>query len=900
MTPPELIVGLPDAADPVEVGAKAANLARLMALSAPVPPGFVVTGAAWRLFVGQTALQPRIDALRADPAASSPEGLQAAAARIAALFRDEHLPRAVGDGLDRAWEDLSSRPAIVRSSAVGEDSDAASFAGQLDSIPGVGDARALRVALKAVWASQWSARALAYQEARRTRLRGMGVIVQRQVAAVLSGVLFTRAPRSDSHMLLEYCCGTGEALVSGMINPGRVRIARSTLRFVREAAPERGTPHATPFLTDVQVASIARLGLQIEGAFGVPQDIEWALDDRGRVWIVQARPITARARPITLPRAAHATGGVLWSNANVNENFPGPICPLLYSIASAGYYHYFRNLGRAFGISRERLAAMEQPLRHIIGVHGGRMYYNLTSIHAVLRSAPFGDLLAASFDDFVGAGDTPAIPAAAPFAEAARGRLSQAAEVAVIAAKTAWQYLFLTRRVERFERTVSAFADRTHPQGLSGRSASDLLADLRGFMEIRCSRWNDAALADAGSMVCYGVLKRLLARGLPEGDGDAVHNTLLKALPDLVSGIPPLKLWDLSRRIRADADLNRLFATGTAAGILDALASDSRFADFNAALRRYLDEWGFRCSAELMLTVPSFQEQPAPVIDLLTSYAALDAPSPADQLKRQRAERLAETARVLRVLRSRRLTRRLPGLSMSPIVRIVLRWTQRSIQLRERARLKQALLYSRLRRIALALGERLSEGGRLDRPDDVFFLTFDEIDALACGHAMFPDHVRPLVALRRQAHDTLCDLRPPDAMWLASGEYLPHVPGSRQRESVASAPPASLAGVGACGGSSTGRAAILTDVTQSHRIARGDVLVTSQTDPGWGPIFPLIAGLVVERGGMLSHGAIIAREFGIPSVVGVRDATRLIPDGCRITVDGDRGLVHLAAERPTC
>ena len=146
------------------------------------------------------------------------------------------------------------------------------------------------------------------------------------------------------------------------------------------------------------------------GSFDRPQDIEWTIDADGRLWIVQARPITTAAErrpgPLRERRLSGAELHVQWSNANVNENFPEPISPLLYSIASAGYYHYFRNLGLSFGISRRRLAAMEQPLRQIIGVHGARMYYNLTNIHAVLRTAPFGERLAASFNQFVGADDT--------------------------------------------------------------------------------------------------------------------------------------------------------------------------------------------------------------------------------------------------------------------------------------------------------------------------------------------------------------------------------------------------------------------------------------------------------------------------------------------------------------
>ncbi len=169
-----------------------------------------------------------------------------------------------------------------------------------------------------------------------------------------------------------------------------------------------------PALLTGLLPDLARRALDIERAFGRPQDIEWTMDVDGRLWIVQSRPITVTgARRAAASPAAQAPDSttsprrtIYWSNANVNENFPQPITPLLYSIARRGYYHYFRNLARAFGLSRRRVAAMEHPLGHIIGVHGARMYYNLTSIHGILRSAPFGDLLATWFNQFVGSEDT--------------------------------------------------------------------------------------------------------------------------------------------------------------------------------------------------------------------------------------------------------------------------------------------------------------------------------------------------------------------------------------------------------------------------------------------------------------------------------------------------------------
>jgi phosphohistidine swiveling domain-containing protein len=277
----------------------------------------------------------------------------------------------------------------------------------------------------------------------------------------------------------------------------------------------------------------------------------------------------------------------------------------------------------------------------------------------------------------------------------------------------------------------------------------------------------------------------------------------------------------------------------------------------------------------------------------------MEGESPADILARQERERIRETRAALAALRARPVSALLPFIRQSVVVRTVLSWTQRSIQLRERARLKQALLYSRLRRVALTIGDRLVAAGRLVDRDDVFFLTAEEVDLLASGGAMFPHHVKPLIALRREAHLALGASAPADSIELGVGEYVPaHNPEGQACDKQGDAGRGDgaehLSGVGACGGSATARAAILLDVTESSKLSAGDVLVTKQTDPGWGPIFPLISGLVIERGGMLSHGAIIAREFGIPSVVGVKDATRLIAHGSSITVDGDRGTVHMA------
>ena len=762
-----------------------------------------------------------------------------------------------------ACRSLASPVVIVRSSALGEDSHDASFAGQLESIAKVTDDQDLR-ARRRLQCLAHSQRVGAYERARGLALGGLAIVVQEQIASAVSGVVFSEDPGGEGGVLIEYRDGPGEALVSGRVNPGRIVVnddgetrhlvaadCRLDQRSIDMAARQRSgcatararVRRATGYRVDARRrrAVLVSPGATDHGSRDTPRRA--------------SRSVVQRERQRELPRADQSAalfGRVGWLL---------PLLPQSRTQRSA---------------CPTRLAAIEDPLRQIIGVHGARMYYNLTSIHTVLRAAPFGEPLAAAFNQFVGASG------ARPGRQSREMARSQAdsLEIGRITASVTWQYTRLTRRVERFERTADQFADATQPALLPRLTATALRDRLRTFMDIRCHRWKDASLADAGSMVCYAALKAFLNRSFPGEDQEALHNTLLKALPGLVSGRPAIELWRLSRMIRSDARLTVLFESAEPADIIAAIRRVPEFQPFSQAFDRYLADWGFRCSGELMLTVPTFQEDPAALVPLLCAYARSDSESPESQLARQQHERLAETERIVAEI----------GPVRGLLLRLLLSWTQRAIQLRERARLKQALLYSRLRRLALAIGDHLVANGRLVGRDDVFMLTVHELDELLAGRAMFPNHVRDTAARRRHAHDAFADVRPPDTLRLAPGEYFSP---ATTTESLADTSADRLSGTSACGGIARGRAVVLTDLNDAWRLQAGDILVTRQTDPGWAPVFPLISGLVVERGGMLSHGAIIAREFGIPSVVGVDGATLRIPAGATICVDGDRGTVRV-------
>ena len=876
------LLDLVHADDVATVGSKAFNLGHLERLGVPTPGGAVIPDGIFQAHLSRAGVVADLAQLFDRLDGLAPDDIEARAAairtRISATALDPDLSGALAGACATQW---SHRLLAVRSSAVGEDSIRHSFAGQLDSFLHIDSAGVLDTAIKATWCSLFSLRVLLYARHHGLRSGRMGVIVQPQVDARTSGVLFTQDPlgRDEDTLLAEYCHGLGDDVVAGRITPARVRLRRHDLALTHEHTGDAIAP-----LDDQQqraLTAIARIGLQLEADAGLPQDLEWCIDTLGQPVIVQARPAT---------RLANTADRIHWSNANIAENFPGPVSPFLYSIVKPGYSAYFRNLGRAFGLSGANLAAMPRHLSDIVGLQGGRLYYNLSSIHALLRMMPAGDRLVAFFNLFVGADAIPQAPVARP------GVVARTGEAIRIAASIVWQYLFIHQRLRRFEKRVDEFARSTRPATLGDKSTAALAADLQGFLHIRLNQWTDAALADTAAMVCYGLLKAELANRLGAGDHGSLHNDLLKGLPGLASARPVSRLWDLSRNISADPALRAAFLSAPA-DQLPQLLEQERYTACRRAFADYLETWGFRSSGELMLVTPTPQEDPRPLLRLLQAYVRADAQSPDELSRIQQQAREATTVRVATQLSPSAFSRHLP-LSRAGRFRRLLAATQGAIRLRERARMKQALLYTRLRHIALHLGERLVAQGTLACRDDIFFLTTDEVLELVSTRT----DRSALIDSRRHALEVAATLTPPDVLTLARGAQWS--PATADRSTGGISPGTGpgigiggrrLTGSGACGGSADGVATVVLDVAEADRVQAGQILVTRQTDPGWASVFFLVRGLVIERGGMLSHGAIIAREYGIPAVVGVPDATRLITDGDRIRVDGDAGIVELGA-----
>lgn len=801
---------------------------------------------------------------------------------------------------ENVTEMFGNRKLIVRSSALGEDSDASSFAGQLDSIITDGSLSSLREGLLKCWASYWSERCIYYQLAKNIKLKGMGIIIQELIRSDISGVLFTGFNNGNgdysNKMVAEYCSGFGDKLVSGKINPGRFEISKKDFSYDMISYPEASpSPQPYPPPSESVIKELGRMALALENKYRAHQDIEWTVDTEGRLYILQTRPVTTAL----VNQSQNHEKLTVWSNVNVNENYPAPITPFLFSIAKKGYYYYFRNLGKSFGISEKIVQSMDQPLSEIIGTHGARMYYNLTNIYACLNVLPLSSKIIKYWNNFIGVYNAQERQVKENSHFEYRQFLSHIIFIIRMLVVTSWTFLFLPLRIRRFVADVDSFVSNSK-NGKINANIDDYANEFNGFLDIRFNKWRNASLADAASMFSYGLLKSCAKRWLEDEmkhDDIFLHNSLLQGITGLESNIPSQKIWELSERVRNDHKLCNLFTRNSTEELITIITENEAFRYFNKEMNFFLDNWGFRCSGELMLSEPNYQDNPEKLIDILKSYLHIHSVSPFEKIKIQENKRIETMKEVKLILKKHHF-----GFMKIFMIQILIRLAHGSIRYREKVRSRQALLYNQCRKTLASIGSTLTEHDYIEQADDIFYLEYPEIlkaiaDFTMNNIALSAD-LKIIIGQRRQDFATQSTYSPPETVVLRPGEVYQEsnddpIGKSLNKEDMLLFQQRFLKGISASSGRVSGKAIILKNVRDIGQISDNKILITKQTDPGWAAIFPLILGIVMERGGMLSHGAIIAREYGIPAVVGIKNATSLIKQDQQILVDGDHGTIEI-------
>jgi pyruvate,water dikinase len=869
------------------VGGKGANLGELSRAGFPVPPGFCVTTTAYEHAAAGAALEPALDALD-DAANLPPDRLAALAAQARAALLEAPIPAAVEAAIRAAYAALGG-PVAVRSSATAEDTAEASFAGQQDTYLNIVGADAVVDAVRRCWASLWTDRAVVYRTRNGIDHRGvrLAAVVQALVDAAVSGVLFTANPLTNrrNQAVIDATPGLGEALVSGMVNPDHFVVDTPTLTISERRLAAKhvairpqsgggiaeialGEAGAAASVTDEQAVAVARLGASVEAHYGAPQDIEWALDERGKLWLLQARPITTLLPPLSPPRPDDDFR--VSFSFNVAQGVFQPFTPM----GAEFFRQVVRGAARLAGVP---FGPEQGPL--VLGESAGRLYLDITT---PLRSSAGRRALGAALANMEprtaeviqGLLDDPRL---APPADESRGQLVRWLGPFMWRTKLPLRVLAAllrpTRARRAVERRIRTFlaADAEPPRSpVAALNQVERLA--QGVPPMLLLHIAPPALMAGGGSLA-------LAWRLAAHAGAASEMQLVtRGLPHNVTTSMNLELWQISRRLRADDEARRALETLPAPELAARFLAGTLPACIGREVGAFLGSYGFRGVAEIDVGVPRWRDDPGPIFAILANYLRQSDPGLAPDVQFRRAAAEAEAA----MERIRDKVRRAGplGRPRAALLGILFRRVRALFGLRESPKFYAVATIARCRTLLQGVGATLARAGRLERADDIFFLTLAEARAAIAG-----DDPRERVRERRAAHAREQGRKRLPRVLLSDGTAL-----FGEAAAGAGAQPGALHGSAASPGSYTGVARVILDPAGA-RLEPGEILVAPSTDPGWTPLFLTAGALVMEMGGMMSHGAVVAREYGIPAVVGVLGATGAIRDGQRITVDGERGVV---------
>ncbi|MFM9275188.1 PEP/pyruvate-binding domain-containing protein [Pseudarthrobacter sp. NKDBFgelt] len=904
---PSLVVDLSKLASAslATVGGKALNLGRLVAAGFPVPPGFCLSTAAYR-----KAAPAELDLIaahldgagidgtgaRSVEEAERPDGGRGLANddrdSLARQARDVILagpvPPDVDAAIREAYAAMGSGPVAVRSSATAEDLPFASFAGQQDSFMDVDGADAVVEAVRRCWASLWTDRAVAYRTTNGISHRevGLAVVVQRMVDAATAGVLFTANPVTGTRTqtVIDASAGPGQAVVSGAVNPDHFVVETASGRILQQPQDTR------PSLADAQLRELTSLGDDAQRLFGAPQDVEWVIDGGGKAWLTQSRPVTTlyplpEEDPFTGQAGTDGTAGTDSTAAGADTRVY--LCGTLMQ-----------------GLTRPLTPMGLHVLALMRGNNNGpwktlnpglRMYVDLTPIlrnksgrEVLARMLPLADGRSAAI--LPGLLEDPRFSVARPPRKKSgcKGGTAPARKQPKGAEGTQGLGVFLgiipgmvrallwpdreLRRAWRYQDRLASRLALPLPA-----TAASRLQHTEDILATSVNRLIQASLpAPAMGYLMLAAARRLL-RGIAE---PRELEAVLRGLPHNVTTIMDLELWHLAVSLGGDPEARRAFTELNPGELAARYRSGTLPALAQSGLEAFLSKYGHRAVAEIDLGMPRWSEEPDHILGMVSNYLRVEDPEQSPDRQFARAAGHAE-ARISELVERAGTKSRLRG----RLVALCLHRTRQLAGLRELPKFCIVLVLAEMHRQLAEVGAELVKNGTIGDAGDVFFLDFDELRVGLRGADL-----KGIVTRRRRLYDVelrrrriprllLSDGTDVEAAMMAAAAALPQ-PDAADR----------LTGTPASAGTATGKVRVIMDPVGA-RLEPGEILVAPSTDPGWTPLFMTAGALVMEMGGVVSHGAVVAREYGIPAVVGVADATMRLHDGQSITVDGAAGTV---------
>jgi phosphohistidine swiveling domain-containing protein len=863
-----------------ELGGKGRSLAALQQARLPVPDWRVLSPAA---FYDSLPQQQRDELINMTDAAD-----------IRRVIADISIPIDIANEIETAVAELTASGDLlaVRSSALDEDGAQFSFAGQLDSFLFVKPQDVINK-ITAVWASGFSDRILAYRREHGLSLipAAPAVILQRMVNADAAGVAFSADPVTGRRgvAVVSAVYGLASALVSGESDADTYTIDRND-NIIERGIAEKRTAHrqsgdsvegviaepvsdgiaTCPALTDAQVLTVAALARQAQQHFGRPQDVEWAMQN-GTVYLVQSRPIT------TLTTLPDPDGGLnLWDNSNIVESYGGVTTPLTFSFARTAYEHVYRQFCRIMGVSEPVISDSDVIFRRMIGLINGRIYYNLLSWYRVLALLPGFTVNRRFMEQMMGVKEgipDELLPDCSK--TTARDRVTDSLRLIRTCVKFIMNHFTLSGSISQFYQRLNDALAPTNPP-LEEMRIDELAEYYRSLERKLLTRWDAPLVNDFFAMIFYGLLRRCSEKWCGDSEG-TLQNDLISGQGGIISAEPARRIKEMAEMAVSDQNMVNILCDKDINAILDYIRLKPAF---YSAYQDYLARFSDRCLEELKLESNTLQDDPMLLLrsigQLARHWNDADRSAVENDLCRLAEERVAR------------------ALSAKPLRRALFGWVLRNardrVRGRENLRFERTRLFGRVRRIFIEIGKRLMSNDRLDDYRDIFYLEINEIIGVIDGTAATVD-IRGLTTVRKAEFAGYRDLPAPDNRFETRGMVHQGNSFRMPAKPMENEDMDQRKGIGCCPGVVRGRVRVITD-PRNARLEQGEILVAERTDPGWIMLFPAAKGVLVERGSLLSHSAIVAREMRIPAIVSIPGITAWLRDGDIVEFDGSTGVVR--------
>ncbi|NMC58854.1 MAG: phosphoenolpyruvate protein kinase [Candidatus Methanofastidiosa archaeon] len=857
------------------VGNKALNISLLQAQGFSIPNGFVVTTETYNKFLSENGFKEKISEILKLTKFEYKKSVAETSKYIQELIISGKIEKSVQKGIEKTIsKDKKTRLWAVRSSALAEDLTEASFAGQQDSFLNV-NTKDVIDHIKLCWASYWNERAITYRH--NTKIPhldgGMAVIVQAMIDSNSAGVMFTADPITGDRdkIVIESSWGLGESIVSGIVSPDMFTVDKKSKSILERKISNKtkgifqsenrsvtldidGSKKLISSLTDEEIIFLANLGEKIESYFNTPQDIEWAVSNDG-VYILQSRGITTIEKDQTL-----------WTRGYSDEYWADVTSPLFFSLLGENLSNYvFKEGAKIMGYKELRD-------KDLLRLHKGHVYFNAQALEDVFTYNPK-------------IGRTKELLNYFPKTEQER--------IANADAK-------LFKRILAEVRVAILDPDGkiSSTDGAYLRWANDYLNYLKDFDQLDLKKLSDEELQEQfvnlrakflkhNRLIRYGmvthsigsnlILKRWLTDWLGDKSG-ILYSKLITGLPDNKTIITNIEMSKLAKELKKNKIAYKKIKKLSASDFLNELNTDESMRDFASKFNQFMREYGHR-SHTREIYYPRWCDDPSLVTEVLKSLVDSNEVD-LEQIENIKIEeRLKAEVEILEAVSKTNL-----GIIKKPIFGKVLNYAQRYLIFRENQRFYLDHELTRERRIFIEYGRRFLEREIIDSYMDIFFFSKEEIFAIAKGD-MFID--KDTIKKRKEEFEKYKNILPPKFL-KGNIEFDDTV---EKQDGLLK-----VAGTSSSPGIATGIIRVVETIRELPEVKDNEILVTSNTDPGWTPVFSKIGGLITETGGILSHGAVVSREYSIPAVTAVSNATKIFKNGQKVKIDGNEGIIYILEE----